>query len=116
MNKLKGEIAFNHSSTGLSNVNINLTLRIISVNINYRPLGMIMIGLLSTFYLFAIVAMFNMDSAKKAALFLSALILLTGVIYIFVHFPGHSATVVTIIGVGTLLLNTLRSKGTFAQK
>lgn len=50
-----------------------------------------------TFVLFALVAAFKMDSALQGFLFILALCIVSGVLYLFISFPGLSGLSVAII-------------------
>ncbi|MFD2594841.1 hypothetical protein [Sphingobacterium griseoflavum] len=56
----------------------------------------------------AIIAMFNMDSAKKAILFLLLLLICGMTIYLFIHYPGWSAIVITLMIIGGIRFGRIR--------
>jgi hypothetical protein len=50
-----------------------------------------------TFLLFALIAAFKMDSVLKGVLFILALAVVCGVLYLFILFPGYSGLAVALI-------------------
>ncbi|TDQ11610.1 hypothetical protein [Pedobacter metabolipauper] len=50
-----------------------------------------------TFFLFAVIAAFKMESPLKGVLFILALIGVCGVLYLFILFPGFSGLAVSIV-------------------
>ncbi len=56
----------------------------------------------------AIIAMFNMDSVKKAILFLFLLLSCGLTIYLFIHYPGWSAIVITLMIIGGIRFGRVR--------
>jgi len=56
----------------------------------------------------AIIAMFNMDSVKKAILFLLLLVSCGLTIYLFIHYPGWSAIVITLMIIGGIRFGRVR--------
>ncbi|MGY4385804.1 uncharacterized membrane protein YoaK (UPF0700 family) [Pedobacter sp. UYP24] len=51
----------------------------------------------AVFFLFAIIAAFKMESPLKGILFILSLILVCGVLYIFIFFPGLSGLSVALM-------------------
>ncbi|TDS17299.1 hypothetical protein [Sphingobacterium paludis] len=58
--------------------------------------------------LLAVVAMCNMDSIKKAFLFLVLLFICGLTIYLFIHYPGWSAIVITLMIIGGIRFGRVR--------
>lgn len=56
----------------------------------------------------AVIAMFNMDSLKKALLFLLLLISCGLTIFLFIHYPGWSAIVITLMIIGGIRFGRIR--------
>jgi len=53
--------------------------------------------LAATFYLFTIIAAFKMETPLKGFLFILAVIGVSGILYLFILFPGISGTVVALM-------------------
>jgi hypothetical protein len=53
--------------------------------------------LAATFYLFTIIAAFKMETAAKGFLFILAVIGVSGILYLFILFPGISGIVVALM-------------------
>lgn len=53
--------------------------------------------LAGVFYLFTIVAAFKMETPLKGLLFVLTVIAVSGILYLFILFPGISGIVVTIM-------------------
>jgi len=53
--------------------------------------------LAATFYLFTIIAAFKMETPLKGLLFVLAVIAVSGILYLFILFPGISGIVVSVM-------------------
>lgn len=56
----------------------------------------------------AVIAMFNMDSVKKSFLFLLLLFSCGLTIYLFIHYPGWSAIIITLMIIGGIRFGRIR--------
>lgn len=59
--------------------------------------------LAATFYLLTIIAAIKMESAKKGLLFILAVAAVSGVLYLFILFPGISGAVVALMLIAFIL-------------
>ncbi|WP_131555143.1 hypothetical protein [Sphingobacterium deserti] len=56
----------------------------------------------------AVIAVCNMDSIKKAFLFILLLLSCRLTIYLFIHYPGWSAIVITLMIIGGIRFGRVR--------
>jgi hypothetical protein len=59
--------------------------------------------LAGAFYLFTIIAAFKMETPLKGLLFVLTVIAVSGILYLFILFPGISGIVVTVMLAGFIL-------------